>query len=600
MNNSPSIENKIKSVLNHGEILLIIPPFGSIHDIAFGPHILQSLAQSYGYKTDILYLNILLASVIGTETYDCIYYSPEKQVLSERIFARIAYGLPSLGFNKNYSDLPQNGNGFETSSSPIPMEKLLEIETICKSFINEVISIITSSRYKIIGSTCSMLRQTNCSIALLSGIKKQKPEVITILGGSNCKGEMADGIASLNKGIDYIFQGESETSFLHFLKNYSENKLPQKRIIPGEPYNLNEIPFVDYDIFFKQYRHFLGETGTAKASIWYETSRGCWYAEKSKCNFCSEYHVTYRQKSSETVLRDLERFSESFPGQIILMTDLVMPGSYLKEVFPIIAEKKSKENFPFLGYQVRVPLSLEELVLMKKAKVKAVLPGIETFSTSLLKLMNKGITGSESLLFLRDAACAGIYVDWILLWGFPGDRVSDYEEVLKLLPLIRHLQPPRTLSPMTLMQFSPYFRNPEANQISHIHPWDVLRSIYPPYADIEKLAVYFSGEFPCDSHRHPEIIKKLSHEVDIWKNTWKQSSLFMREFMGIYAIYDSRGIHEKEKTHIIDASQAKEILSVTEITNPDELSDNLKWALEEKLGVIMDSRYIPLITYSIE
>ena len=97
------------------------------------------------------------------------------------------------------------------------LDEYLRTEQICTSFIDEVVTVFTSLDYKIIGCT-AMMGQTNCSIALLTGIKKHCPDTITIIGGSNCEGEMAEGIASLSDDVDYIFSGESETTFLDFLQ----------------------------------------------------------------------------------------------------------------------------------------------------------------------------------------------------------------------------------------------------------------------------------------------------------------------------------------------------------------------------------------------
>jgi len=571
LNHMKGIEQKIRSVSQGGDILIIVPPWGSIYDTALGPHILQAIAAEKGYKTGVLYLNMLLASVIGAEQYEKIYYSPESRMLAERLFAPSAYGLPPL----------DNHTGLSAA------------EQLCTSFIDKVIPVIAGLGFKIVGCSVSMNRQTNCGVALLKGIKKHSPGTVTIIGGGSCKDEMADGIASLSNAIDYIFSGESERAFIHFLEAYSAQELPSGRIIRAAPPNcLDALPLADYDIFFKQYRYFLGDANKEKIRIWYETSRGCWWAEKAKCTFCSEQHnISYRQKSTAKVIDDLERIGRTHPDHMLSMSDIVMPQSYHRELIPVLAKK---EGLPSIGYQMRAAISLEELINLKKAKVDAILPGIETFSTPLLKLMSKGGTAGQNLLLLRNAMSIGIYVDWLLLWGFPGDRISDYQEVLRILPSIRHLQPPRMLTPMVLTRFSPYLDHPRRYNISNVRPWPVFDDIYPAWADREKLAVYHTGEFPCESRKHPEIIREIADQVSAWQKTWKKTTLTMGRFMDAFAIYDNRDLHEKAKTHILDYQQAKEIMTGC-IYNG---SENLKWATEEKLGIVVDSWYVPLVAAS--
>lgn len=266
-----------------------------------------------------------------------------------------------------------------------------------------------------------------------------------------------------------------------------------------------------------------------------------------------------------------------------------MPRSYHKELVPLMSKK---EEFPALGYQLRADLDLQDLIDLRKANIKTILPGIETFSTNLLKLMHKGITGRQSLLFLRNAVSVGIYTKWLLLWGFPGDKVSDYEDVLRILPLIRHLQPPTRFEPMTLMRFSPYLARQQEYNMTNVRPWSVFTMIYPEWANIEKLATYYIAVYPCESYENPELIREIANEVVCWKKAWKNSKLVMGHVMGTYVIYDTRDIHQKGKTHVLEYQQAKEIMTSHVYTE----SESQKWAVEHKLGVILDSWYVPLVT----
>ncbi len=599
MNN---VKKTIRHFLKGGDILFIVPPFGSINHIAFGPHILHALAEENGYKADILYLNILLASVIGADRYNDIYFSPEYRMSGERLFARAAHGLPPLGKHPEHCpDEAMSIRGsrphpklFYNVRGPFDLDMYLRWEAICFSFIEEAVPAIAAPGYAVAGCTASMTRQTNGSIALLSGLKKESPRTVTLMGGSNCKNEMAEGIASLSPAVDYVFSGEGETAFLDFLKGYSSGRLPPQRVIPGEPLtDLDTLPLVDYDIFLRQYAHSLGETGPGKTNLWYETGRGCWWAGKSQCAFCSEHHISYRQKSVNKAVPDLRRIGEAHPGSMLLMSDIVMPRSYRKELPPVI---DNKEEFPSLGYQVRTSLDLEDLVNLKRAKVDAVLPGIESFSTPLLELMNKGAAARQSLLFLRNAACTRIYSDWLLLWGIPGDSVSHYREVLRILPLIRHLQPPRDLYPMILMRFSPYLHRPGDHKIENPRPWAVFDHIYPGGADIDKLAPYYTAEYPSGSLENPGIIREIAGEIDAWRKTWKQSELEMTLLVDTYFIGDGRGIGEEPKIHRLDFQRAREIM----VSRPYRDSGALEWAVEEKLGVVVDSHYVPLVTASPE
>lgn len=592
-----AIQEQILSVLQGGDILFVVPPFAPSRSPVLGVHLLQALAQEAGYRTEILYLNVLLAAVIGLERSEYISFPPfglSWRMLPERLFARSAYGLPPLGKSPEQcldEALSVSGNQrhhkmFYTFEE-FTLEEYWKIEQTCYAFVIEVVAAITSKHYKIIGCT-QREGQTNCSIAILQGLKRVEPDIITMIGGTNCKAELAQGIASLSSASDYIFSGESEHSFGYFLQCYAAGQLPRTRIIAGSPIqNLDDLPLPDYACFFRQTECFLGKEALKQVTLSYETSRGCWWGEKQKCHFCSE-HDRFRQKSSSTVLNDLKHLGVQYRNTGIFMCDIVMPLAYQQEVYPQL-EKESTPSAVY--YQAKANLTLDDLLTLKKANVEQFTIGIEALSSGLLKLMNKGVSARQNLQVLRHARSLGMYIDWLLLWGFPGDKIEYYEETLRILPLIRHFQPPIALMHLCLVRFSSYFQQPQDYGIHHIRPWAVYHSIYPEGADIERLAYWFLGEYACEAHEHQQIIELIAKEIGIWQTVWKTTHLCMIPFNEYYMIMDNREGGKKKQT-MLKYSQAKEIMTADMYS----ASEYQQWAIEEQWGVIVDSWYIPLLT----
>ncbi len=599
--NSP-IKDNILSVLKGGDVLFMVPPVTTASSATLGIHILQSIAEKKGFKAEILYLDILLASVLGIETIENLSnfsLSTPWRFLGERLFARSAYGLPKLGISPescSYEAMSVNGDRQDIRNDELQdfeLEQYWKIEEICKSFVDEVVLSIASLDYKIIGCTARM-EQINCSIAILNGIKHIRTNVITLIGGSNCEGEMAEGIASLTDSIDYIFSGESELSFSDFLDQYLNGELPSSRIIIGEPLkDLDSLPLPDYESFVDQKKKFLDdELYNNQLEISYETSRGCWWGE---CTFCGQHEdrVKFRQKKAVKVLHDLEQIYERYPNGRVLMCDNIMPFSFRKELLPVLMKRKET---PIIFYMQKANLELTDLINLKNSNILQITPGIESFSSSLLKIMNKGVSSRKNLLLLRNAYSAGIYTTWFLLWGFPGDKAEYYEEMLKIFPLIRHLQPPSSFFHMRFERFSSYFEKPRDYQINNFRPWAVYKMIYPGWADINKLAYYFAGDYPCEAHENPDVIRKLADEVKLWRNLWEKTRLLMTPSNDSYLIYDNRDINKNSKTHVVNFAEAREIMTSCVYKE----TECLKWALDEKLGVIADSCYVPLITASPE
>jgi len=205
--------------------------------------------------------------------------------------------------------------------------------------------------------------------------------------------------------------------------------------------------------------------------------------------------------------------------------------------------------------------------------------------------MNKGVTAGDNILLLRNAAVSGIYVDWNLLWGFPGDKVGHYREILSLLPLLRHLCPPAVFRHISIDRFSPYFEKPWDYKINRLRPWAAYQAVYPDWADIDKLAYRFIGDYPCEALEHPELINEIAREVKNWKKSWKKTRLIMIPFENHFIVYDSRS-PGKNQNYIFDESKAREIMA----DNIYNESENQRWAVDEKLAVVVDSKYIPLVT----
>ena len=110
-----------------------------------------------------------------------------------------------------------------------------------------------------------------------------------------------------------------------------------------------------------------------------------------------------------------------------------------------------------LFYEVRATLTKEQIIGLAKARVTCVQAGIESLNTHILKLMKKGTTALRNIEFLKHCRQAGVYVDWNLLFGFPGETLEDYESTLELASLVTHIDAPACVGEIRLDRFSPNF-----------------------------------------------------------------------------------------------------------------------------------------------
>lgn len=597
MKHPDDLQIQIRSVLQGGDILLLVPPFATAKNPVLGVHILQSLAEERGYAVDVLYLNVLLASVMGFERFEEISVSPFEtlwRMLHERLFARSAYHLPPLGHTPQYcaeealslSGDPRQPIQFYDVDG-FDLEEYLRLETLCYRFVEDTVAALAPLHYQMIGCTVRM-GQTNCSIALLNRLKQLHPDALTLLGGTNCKGELAQGMASLSSAVDYIFSGDSERAFDEFLEGFARGELPTERVLTGEPLlDMDGLPFPKDACFFEQTVTFRGQEALSQTARSYETSRGCWWGERRGCHFCSEREA-FRLKTSFKVLKDFQQMGRDDQPPAVYMCDIAMPPVYHQEVFPKLLEEP---QCPHIHYQAKANLDLRDLIRLKQANIEQFTIGIEALSSGFLKLMNKGVSVRQNLQLLRYARSLGLYIDWLLLWGFPGDRAEDYQETLALLPLLRHLQPPVTCLHLVLARFSTYFEHAPEFRIANIRPWAVYQMIYPAYADLEHLAYWFTGDYPCAAHEQPELIQSIVTEVERWKRVWKTSYLVLIPWNDGYAIFDHRE-DTGNRQLLVEVERARALMKPA----PYEDTEHQRWAIEARLGVLMDSWYVPLVT----
>ncbi|MCK6625838.1 MAG: RiPP maturation radical SAM C-methyltransferase [Anaerolineae bacterium] len=610
--------------VGRGDALIIVPPFARLNAPTLGPHLLQAYAREAGFEVRVLYANLMLATVIGVDNYMTLC-SSTLALIGERFFAASAYDLPPLGceaekmftpetFFSLFSPetlTPERLRSFTQMHAPTPfsldMPALKRLEAQAAPWADAVAAAVVASGSRVVGCT-TMYEQTAASIALLRRVKRLSPQTITIIGGANCEGEMAEGIASLSPALDYIFSGESEDTFVAFLRQMQLGQLPIQRIIYGQPcQHLDDLPPPDFSEFYEQYEQYLPAEAAKlpQMSLLYESSRGCWWGQKHHCTFCglNGQGMAFRAKSPQKVIDDLNYLLARFPTRWIYMTDNIMPHTYFKTLLPRLAAEVPGVQ---LFFEEKANLSLEQVLALKQAGVAEIQPGIEALSSSLLKRMDKGVSARQNVTLLRYARSAGLPLVWNLLWAFPGDRPEEYEETLALIRLLRHLQPPTGMYHLSIHRFSPYFDRPADYGIEHVRPYGSYAQIVPAGVDPAKVAYHFTASYPCGSHHCLDLIEEIWREVEAWQAAW-QSSISLapgirihtppmltvsREAGERWLLRDTRGLPGTTDNLQLTRSQVAAVMTA----RPFSPSAEITWALERKLGVILDGWYVPLVT----
>ena len=217
-----------------------------------------------------------------------------------------------------------------------------------------------------------------------------------MLGGANVAGPMGGGLASVFTWIDHFFNGEADIEFPDFCERLvRDNTKPQGRIIDCRPIeDMRVVAMPDFSDYFSLLREFQGK-GQLPAELpdflTMECSRGCWWGEKHHCTFCglNGEGMEFRKKPADRAFEEIQTLTQRWNVQRFAMADNIMPLSYLDDLLPRLAEWPDR---PGLFFEVKANLRDAQLRLMAQAGIDRIQPGINSFSSHVLKLMRKGVS----------------------------------------------------------------------------------------------------------------------------------------------------------------------------------------------------------------
>ncbi|MCA8948879.1 MAG: RiPP maturation radical SAM C-methyltransferase, partial [Planctomycetes bacterium] len=326
----------------------------------------------------------------------------------------------------------------------------------------------------VVGFTTT-LGQTVASLALASALKARRPELVTIFGGAGCEGVMGEALHRCYPFVDVVVRGEGEPVLETVVRAaLAGEPIPALSglcvrdptggtlalpVGARPPVAMDDTPPPDYDEYFERlYR--LGLEHDVTPVLPYESSRGCWWGQKSQCAFCglNGESMAFRSKSQDRVVDELLDLSDRHRVLEVTVVDNILDQRYFDSALPRLARAGLDLD---LFYQTKANLSIAHLGALRDAGVRRIRPGIESLSTPQLRRMRKGVTALQNVRLLKWCAELGIRVAWNLLYGLPGEQAEESAAMAELIPLLVHLDPP-ALSPLTLDRFSPYFANPEA------------------------------------------------------------------------------------------------------------------------------------------
>ena len=544
-----TVEEK-KRMMNRQENLDVefaYMPYSKLNHPALGVSILKKCLIANNIDSQVSYYLFDFAEVIGTVAYNRLVNSSTTALAGDWTFSRSAFGADFHSEkNQNFGKYPQYNETLEI------------ISLTAEQWIENLADKISISPPKIVVCS-SMFQQNVASLAILKAIKRRCPEVFTIMGGPNTEGVLGLGLLRRAPWLDYVCAGEGEETLpqlcrLLLDKEFTKQKpigvLSQKDIIKYEGQyqatllrptleRMEQSPSPCFDDYFdalKESKH------NIKPGLLLESSRGCWWGQRSQCTFCglNGEGMAYRAQEPTRMAERVHEITEKYQINRIEFVDNIIAKNYFEDFLPLISDQNLS-----MFYETKADFTEADAKRFFESGTRWIQPGIESLSDPVLMLMKKGTSAAVNIECLRLCREYGILPAWSILCGFPEEKEEWYEETNALLPKLFHFRPPNGLISIRFDRFSPYHDNPEKWGLE-LEPFDSYKYVYPSYQDQYSDIAYFFKKRGCPDEESSPVVEKNNNQFKISKN-------ILKEWKEIWNSRQSKGLEQPQLTLLHDS-----------------------------------------------
>jgi len=259
----------------------------------------------------------------------------------------------------------------------------------------------------------------------------------------------------LEKGADYIIQGEGELTLLELINTLEQQatvadisgivfKLPtgetaQLQVNAKRPVmnNLDELPFPAWDLVDMNAYKVIWAGSGQQFTLNIATTRGCPY----KCNWCAKpiYGNRYNSHSPQYIAQHIELLRTSYGVRRFWMCDDIfgLKPNWVQEFSRQLVEKKLNIQYYI---QSRVDLLLKEDTIdaLAASGLEEVWVGAESASQKILDAMDKGTKVEQIYEATQLLRKKNIRVAFFLQFGYLDE---NQEDIFKTIGMVKELMP---------------------------------------------------------------------------------------------------------------------------------------------------------------
>ena len=595
-------------------VLLISMPWTTLTEPSLGLAMLKAVLARHGIAARVMHLNLFMLEHLQASTYEALSVM---YVLNDFLFGHVLDPCvtPTQGrwLRRKVDDLLHDGildarrfGGPDGLSKTLMRLRRQIIPVWLAGWADE----IAAHPARMVGFTC-MFDQTIASLALAKLIRPRAPDKLIALGGYAVRAPTAGMIIRACPWIDAVCDGEGEAAVVG-LARAAAGDIPSSEVpgivyrdpsgapeatAPAPAVDLDANPSPDFGDFFADITRLSKEHSVlvTPPDLPVENSRGCWWGATSHCTFCGirDDDLVYRARRPERVLATLAELHTRYGIATFRFADYILPHQYYGTLLPELA----RLGRPYrLSGEIKANVSTERFAGLKGAGFREVQPGIESFSSAVLRRMGKGVTAAQNIRTLVLGRRFGVRVHYNLLFGFPDDEAADYAAMTAQLPRLVHLDPPNSYVPVQITRYAPLQTQPERWGLPPPEPEDCYELLFSrSYLarsgfDLGDFCYYFARSFENAPGLQRQY-DRIGRTVAMWREQWNAQRAWLYyeapDVEGL-TVEDQRG--GEEVCHRLGAAESEVLLACAEPTSIHALREApLRQARPERVARILEA-----------
>ena len=271
---------------------------------------------------------------------------------------------------------------------------------------------------------------------------------VTVVGGPHVTLALPDALRMPN--VDYWVTGEAEVTFPKLLRAIEEGRPPEQRVLQGEVPDLNQIPFVDRDLFLDEWRRWGYQLDSPEVPFVQElpppfltviAGRGCIY----NCSFCKPgedliFGKGVRRRSVENVVAELKELRDRYHFASFMFHDdcLTEDRAWVAEFSRRYKEEGFTQPFFCQSRADIIARHPDMVAMMAGAGLRGYFIGFESGNQRILNLLRKGTTPERNRQAAQICRKNGLVVWANYMLGMP---TETREEVMDTVRMIREIDP---------------------------------------------------------------------------------------------------------------------------------------------------------------